>query len=113
MPFRNERTCLENEIAEEAFNHLLPSSCDCSDYHDKLQKILQPHSNMKQINDASQAADNERRKVSSEDGNDHGDDADDDIQLIGKAKTTMQEVLDMNVKERESHPAQCPSKACL
>ena len=48
--FRKESTLLlKNEIAEQAFSRLLPTSHNCSDYHTKLQKILQVESKVKKI----------------------------------------------------------------
>ena len=101
VPFRKESSLLlENETAEQAFNRLVPTSTDCSDYHTKLQKILQAESQVKKINEARQAADDKEKKTGGlEDG---GVVNDDDIQLIGEAKTAMQEVLDMNVNMRGS-----------
>ena len=80
----------------------MPTSHDCSDYHIKLQKILQAESKVKKINDARQAADDEEKKTNSIQ---NGVDINkvDDIQLIGEAKTAMQEVLDMNVNMRDNH----------
>ena len=88
VPFRDESLLLlENQTAEEAFNRLLPTNVNCSAYHEKLQKILQAQSNVKKINVARQT-DNKEQNSNTED---------DKLQLIGEAKTAMQEVLDMNV----------------
>ena len=88
VPFRDESLLLlENETAEEAFNRLLPTNVNCSAYHEKLQKILQAQSNVKKINIARQT-DSKEQNSNTED---------DSLQLIGEAKTAMQEVLNMNV----------------
>ena len=89
VPFREESSLLlKDETAEEAFRRLLlTNNTGCSAHHAKLQKILQAQSNIKKINIARQDVD--EQKPTSKD--------DDDLQLMGEAKTAMQEVLDMNV----------------
>ena len=42
----------ENETAEEAFNRLLPNSDDCSNYHRKLQTMLNAEAKVRKINEA-------------------------------------------------------------
>ena len=85
-PFREESSLLlENETAEEAFYRLVSS--DSSDYHAKLKRLLEAQSNIKQINEARLASGPEERVNKN----------DDDPQLMGEAKTAMNDVLDMNV----------------
>ena len=94
---------LENETAEQVFNRLVPTSHECSDYHTKLQKILQAESKVKKINDARQAAGDAKEEKTDgvQDGAGDANNVDaNDIQLIGEAKTAMQEVLDINVNMR-------------
>ena len=87
VPFRDERSLLlENETAEEAFQHLLPGNSDCSAYHCRLQKMLQAQANIKKIDDARQG-DGEEHKISKED---------DEPQLMGEARAAMKELFDMN-----------------
>ena len=87
IPFRDESTLLqENETAEEAFNRLLPSNSTCSAYHAKLQKVLEAQSHIKNINDARQA-EGEEEKINKEE---------DKPQLMGEAKTAMEDMFDMN-----------------
>ena len=85
-PFREESSLLlESETAEEAFHRLVSS--DSSAYHAKLKRMLEAQSNIK-INEA-RLANGKEEKVSMED---------DDPQLMGEAKTAMNDMFDMNVK---------------
>ena len=84
-PFRDgSGLLLENETAEAAFYRLISNTS--SSYHDKLEAILAAQSNIRQINEARQA-DGQEEKVRKDD---------DDPQLIGEAKTVMNDVLDIN-----------------
>ena len=78
---------LQSETAEEAFNHLLPANDNCSAYHARLQTMLKVQAKLKAISDArkSDAADEEASK-----------ELDDHPQLLGEAKSAMQDVHDMN-----------------
>ena len=85
-PFREESSLLlESETAEEAFDRLVSS--DSSAYHAKLKRMLEAQSNIKKINEA-RLANGKEEKVSKED---------DDPQLMGEAKTAMNDMFDMNV----------------
>ena len=85
-PFREESSLLlKNETAEEAFHRLVSS--DSSPYHVKLKRMLEAQSNIKQINEARLASGPEERINKN----------DDDPQLMGKAKTAMNDVFDINV----------------
>ena len=85
VPFRTESSLLlDNKKGGEAFHRLV--NTDCSSYHARLQ-ILEAQSNIK-INEARHA-DGEEEKISKED---------DEPQLMGEAKTAMNDVIDMNVK---------------
>ena len=85
-PFREESSLLlEDETAEEAFRRLVNS--DCSAYHAKLKRMLEAQSNIKKINEA-RYANGKEEKVNKED---------DDPQLMGEAKTAMNDMFDMNV----------------
>ena len=56
VPFRDEGALLrENETAEEAFNCLLPNSDDCSNYHKKLQTMLNAEAKVRKIDEARKA----------------------------------------------------------
>ena len=84
VPFRDESSLLlENETAEEAFHRLM--NVESSAYHDKLQKILDAQTKIKEINEARQA-DGEEKRVIKED---------DDPQLMGEAKIAMHDMADM------------------
>ena len=84
-PFRDESgLLLENETAEATF-HRLMSNKSCS-YHAKLEAMLAAQSNVRQINEARQA-EGQEEKV---------DKDDDDPQLIGEARTAMNDVVDIN-----------------
>ena len=88
VPFRNEASLLkESQTAEEAFNYLLPANDNCSAYHARLQTILKAQAKLKAISDArkSDAADEETSK-----------ELDDHPQLLGEAKSAMQDVHGMN-----------------
>ena len=110
VPFRDESSLLlHNETAEVAFHRLM--NIDSSAYHDKLQKILEAQSTVKDINEARQA-DGEEQRVSKEDN---------DPQLIGEAKSAMHDMLDImdshssdkpSLEERVSY-AQCRSETHL
>ena len=77
---------LSNETAEEAFHRLVSSRS--SRHHAKALEAL---SNVKKINEARQA-DGKEEEVSKED---------DEPQLIGEAKTAMNDVLDMNTNSSD------------
>ena len=67
VPFRDESNLLlQDESTEEAFHRLLPANAHCSAYHDKLQKMLKPQSNIFKINEAREA-DGVEEKVNKED----------------------------------------------
>ena len=94
VPFRDESSLLlDNETAEVAFHTLM--NVDNSAYHDKLQKILEAQSTVKDINEARQA-DGAEQRVSKEDN---------DPQLIGEAKSAMHDMLDI----MDSHSSDKPS----
>ena len=93
VPFRTESSLLhDNETAEEAFRRLV--NTDSSSYHARLQKMLEAQSNIKKINEARHA-DGEEEKISKEDN---------DPQLMGEARTAMDDVADMNVKSSTDLP---------
>ena len=93
VPFRTESSLLhDNETAEEAFRRLV--NTDSSSYHARLQKMLEAQSNIKEINEARHA-DGEEEKISKEDN---------DPQLMGEARTAMDDVADMNVKSSTDLP---------
>ena len=47
VPFKDEASLLNgNETAEEAFQHLLPASDDCQNYHSHLQTMLKAKANL-------------------------------------------------------------------
>ena len=84
VPFRDESSLLlDNETAEAAFNRLM--TVDSSAYHDKLQKMLEAQSRIKDINEARQA-DGEEQRLSTDDN---------DPQLMGEAKNAMHDLVDM------------------
>ena len=86
VPFRDENNLLlKNETAEEAFHRLMSESS--STYHAKLQRILDAQSKIKEINEARQA-DGEEKWVNKEDN---------DLKLMGEAKTAMHDMADMIV----------------
>ena len=93
VPFRTESSLLlDNETAEEAFRRLV--NTDSSSYHARLQKMLEAQSNIKKINEARHA-EGEEEKISKEDN---------DPQLMGEARTAMDDVVDMNVKSSTDLP---------
>ena len=109
MPFRDESSLLlESETAEEVFNRLVPTSHGCSNYHAKLHTVLQAQSSIKKMNNSRHGAmdDKEKEKTagSKQDAGEQDNDNNDDIQLIGEAKTAMQEVLEMNVNMHGDRP---------
>ena len=68
--------------AEEAFHRLV--NTDCSSYHARL-RMLEAQSNIKKINEAKHA---DGEKISK----------DDEPQLMGEAKTAMNNITDVNIK---------------
>jgi len=83
VSFRIESSLLlDNEKAEEAFHRLV--NTDCSSYHARLL-MLEAQSNIK-INEVRHADGEE--KISE----------DDEPQLMGEAKTAMNDVIDMSIK---------------
>ena len=90
VPFRSEASLLqENETAENAFGHLLPAHGNCSAYHARLQAMLKVQQKLKAISDArkSDVADEEPSR-----------ELENDPQLLGEAKSAMQDVHDMKDK---------------
>ncbi len=79
---------LENKTAEEAFHRVV--NTECSAYHAKLTVMLEARTNIKKINEARQADDQEE-KISKDDA----------PQLMGEAKNSMNDVLDMNDNSRD------------
>ena len=79
----------ENETAENAFSRLLPAYGNCSAYHARLQAMLKAQEKLKAINDArkSDVSDEEPSK-----------ELENDPQLLGEAKSAMQDVHDMKDK---------------
>ena len=91
-PFRDESSLLcTNETAEEAFHKLVKTHCKSSKYHSKLKVALAALSSVKKINEARQV-DGEEVEVNKED---------DEPQLMGEAKTAMNDVLDMNTNSTD------------
>ena len=89
-PFRDESSLLlSNETAEEAFHRVVSSRS--SRHHAKVKRALEALSNVKKINEARQG-DGKEEEVSKED---------DEPQLIGEAKTVMNDVLDMNTNSSD------------
>ena len=89
-PFRDESSLLlDKETSEQAFHRLLSNKS--SDYHAKLKVTLEAAANVKIINEAREADDKEE-KVSEED---------DDPQLIGEAKTAMDDVVSMSISSSD------------
>jgi len=83
VPFRTESSLLlDSERAVEAFHRLV--NPDCSSYPARLQ-MLEAQSNVKKIHEARHA--DHEEKISK----------DDEPHLMGEAKTTMKDVIDMNV----------------
>ena len=90
VPFRSEASLLqENETAENAFGRLLPAHGNCSAYHARLQAMLKAQQKLKAISDArkSDVADEEPSR-----------ELENDPQLLGEAKSAMQDVHDMKDK---------------
>ena len=84
VPFRDESTLLlKNEIAE-AFHWLMNENS--SAYHAKLQRILDAQSMIKEINEARQA-----------DGEEKWVNKDNDLKLMGEAKTAMHDMANVIV----------------
>ena len=89
-PFRDESSLIgSSETAEQAFHRLLSSKS--ASHHDKLKTMLAAASNVKSINDARQANEPEEKEIAD----------DNEPQLIGAAKTAMNDVLDMNVSSSD------------
>ena len=84
---------LDNETAEAAFHRLV--NVDSSAYHDKLQRMLEAQSTVKDINKARQA-DGKETKVSKEDS---------EPQLPGEAKSAMHDLVDI----MDTHSSDQPS----
>ena len=83
VPFTTESSLLlDNETAEAAFRRLMTD--DSSAYHDKLQKMLEAQSKIKDLTEARQG-DGEEQRVSN----------DDEPQLMGEAKNAMHDMFDM------------------
>ena len=90
VPFRDEGALLrENETAEEAFNRLLPNSDDCSNYHKKLQTMLNAEAKVRKINEARKAEISKNKEQ-------------DNMQILGEAKHAMKDIQDMNQKMPDS-----------
>ena len=79
----------ENETAENAFGNVLPAHGNCSAYHARLQAMLKVPQKLKAISDArkSDVADEEPSR-----------ELENDPQLLGEAKSAMQDVHDMKDK---------------
>ena len=89
-PFREESSLLlESATVEEAFHRLVSS--DSSAYHAKLKRMFEAQSNIKKINEA-RLANGKEESVSKKD---------DDPQLMGEAKTAMNDMFDMNINSCE------------
>ena len=87
VPFWSEASLLqENETAENAFGHPLPAYGNCSAYHARLQAMLKVQQKLKAISDArkSDVADEEPSR-----------ELENYPQLLGEAKSAMQDVHDM------------------
>ena len=80
-------------MAEAAFHRLV--NVDSSAYHDKLQRMLEAQSTVKDINEARQA-DGEEKRFSKEDN---------DPQLPGEAKSAMHDMVDI----MDGHSSDQPS----
>ena len=89
VPFRDEGALLrENETAEEAFNRLLPHSDDCSNYHRRLQTMLNAETKVRKINEARKA-----EITKNLENKEH-----DNMQMLGEAKHAIKDIQDMNQK---------------
>ena len=87
VPFWSEASLLqENETAENAFGRPLPAYGNCSAYHARLQAMLKVQQKLKAISDArkSDVADEEPSR-----------ELENYPQLLGEAKSAMQDVHDM------------------
>ena len=95
VPFRDEGADLleENETAEEAFNRLLPDNDDCTSYHERLQNMLEARLAVRVINEARQAEDVQEEPENV---------PDDEPQLLGEARSAMDDLADMNVREPDA-----------
>ena len=97
VPFRDEASLLQNnETAEEAFNRLLSNDQSANLHHEKLQKMLQARTRVRDIDEAREGA-----VVDPEE--DEGPD------ISGEAIAAMQDIADlktsdstMTLEERES-----------
>ena len=88
MPFRDEASLVQDdETAEEAFNRLLPANEECSEYHSRLQKMLEAQENLRSINEA--------RRENDVNGTNQEDE---DPQLPGQAMSAMEDMQEMNAK---------------
>ena len=83
----------ENETAEQAFNRLLPDNDECSRYHERLQAMLKAQSTLRKINEARKA---EAVQQESKE--------DEEIQVLGEAKSAMQDMAEMNANPSDSIP---------
>ena len=93
VPFRDEGALLrENETSEEAFNRLLPNSDDCSNYHKKLQMMLNAEAKVRKINEARKAEISKNKENKEQDN----------MQILGEAKHAMKDIQDMNQKMPDS-----------
>ena len=93
VPFRDEGALLrENETAEEAFNRLLPHSDDCSNYHRKLQTMLNAEAKVRKINEARKAEITKNKENKEQDN----------MHILGEAKHAMKDIQDMNQKMPDS-----------
>ncbi len=89
VPFRHHNELLgEDETAEEAFQRLVSHNTDVSNYHATLQKMLKVRSTITAIN-KSRKEDPLVEKSSTEDN---------EPQLLGEAKSAMQDLQDLNVQ---------------
>ena len=79
----------ENETAENAFGRLLPAHSNCSAYHARLQAMLKAQQKLKAISDARKS--DVANKEPSRELENHP-------QLLGEAKSAMQDVHDMKDK---------------
>ena len=88
MPFRDEASLVQDdETSEEAFHRLLPANKECSEYHSRLQKMLEAQENLRSINEA--------RRENDVDGTNKEDE---DPQLPGQAISAMEDMQEMNAK---------------
>ena len=99
VPVTNEDDLIQDgETVEEAFNRHTASNDRCSKYHQKITKILEAQSNLKDIKDA--------RAANKDDDNDKMED--DEPQLMGQIKDAMNDFNEMDsgstltLQQRES-----------